>query len=109
MRKQTKQELLWRTMKMLKIFSLQDLAIYASLPERVLTVPYVNNYINKLRDAGYIAFYSKGRYGSKYWKLLFNTGSEAPRIRKDGIYDPNIQQKTNKKVLALWNHKQYYC
>jgi hypothetical protein len=88
---------LWRTMKMLKIFTPLDLAVAASMPRAPVAAGEAEYYVKWLTRAGYLAVArpavaGKGGRRAAY-RFVRNTGPEAPMIlRTRCVWDPNLKQ-----------------
>ena len=90
---------LWRTMKMLKVFSAKDLAVAASLADAPVAEAEAHSYVLLLARAGYLRVQApakRGRGGRRaVYRLVRNTGPEAPKItRLKAVWDPNLRQIT---------------
>lgn len=88
---------MWRTIKMLNVFTAKDLAVSASTKTQQISLSYAKNYIVFLNHAGYLKTLksNKGRSSMAQYKLLpgKNTGPKAPLIQRNkSVYDPNIEQ-----------------
>lgn len=84
---------LWRTMKMLKTFSAQDLAVAASLPDAPVALAEAKDYAKTLSLAGYLATVKPGtpKGGAAVYRLVKNTGPNPPQIqRRATVWDPNL-------------------
>ncbi len=80
---------IWTSMRVLRQFSLPDLAATADAEK-----DNVRKYITGLRKSGYLIITKAKREGSKHghevYRLVRNTGPKAPRLQSDGkTYDPN--------------------
>ncbi len=99
-------EQMWRTMKMLGIFSKHDLAVHASTTSIQVKVTTAEDYIKFLNRAGYLVQIkkSKGKCPAEYRFLTSkNTGYKAPMIQRvKNVYDPNLKKVvwTNDKESA---------
>jgi hypothetical protein len=95
-RAETAQDRLWRTMKMLKTFSAEDLAIHASVPGRPVSLQTARDYCNRLARTGrYLRFVERGVQGgaASLYRFVGSTGPRAPRIGRDrSVFDPNINE-----------------
>lgn len=90
---------LWRTMKMLKVFTPRDLAIAASIEGARVAPNEADSYVKFLVKAGYLRLRvpaRRGRNGSQaIYQFIRNTGPEAPQItRGKAVFDPNLKQVT---------------
>lgn len=87
---------LWRTMKMLKVFTAHDLIAGASLETAPVKLTEAKYYVKWLAAAGYLVVAQphsttgKGRKAT--WRLVKNTGPQPPMImRMRALWDPNLQ------------------
>lgn len=87
-------ERMWRTMKMLKTFTANDLAIAASLPAAPVALAEAIYYVKWLSAAGYLVAVQPHRPGHKgrtVWRLVQNTGPKPPMVlRARLLWDPNL-------------------
>lgn len=88
---------LWRTMKMLKVFTPRDLAIAASIDGAPVSPNEADSYVKFLVKAGYLRVQvpaRRGRKGSQAtYRFVRNTGPEAPQItRGKAVFDTNLKQ-----------------
>ena len=92
---ETSQGRLWRTMKMLRTFTVRELAVAASFAEATITRQTAKSYLTHLVAAGYVTLDHNGssRAGIYRLKPQMNTGPQAPQImRTKFVWDPNLQQ-----------------
>lgn len=90
----TKRESMWRTMRMLKTFSAQDLAVAASTEGAQLRLYDVKDYLKYLCRAGYVRMI-RGETGPATYRLLPGkiTGPLPPQVQRvRQVYDPNLGQ-----------------
>lgn len=92
-------ERMWRTMKMLKVFTANDIAISASLPDAPVKLAEALHYVNWLGRGGYlvlVAPHSNARTGRRRtWRFVRNTGPKPPMVlRTKALWDPNLHQAT---------------
>lgn len=85
----------WRSMRMLKVFSLSDLQVTG-----VIRYDNARRYVQRLEACGVIRLavaHVSGRAGSvKRWRLVKDLGPKAPITRGDGgLYDPNHRRAIN--------------
>lgn len=93
------QDRMWRSMKMLKTFTAEELASSASIEDETVTVGTAKEYIKHLQRAGYLAVviaatpgYRPGTGNPARYRLRPDmiTGPLAPQIqRTDWVWDPN--------------------
>lgn len=84
----TRQDQMWRTMKMLKRFTAQDLAVAASTEQVRVSPVHAQDYIKHLGLAGYVCRCGNGEYALLPTK---NTGPLAPYIQRvKQVFDPNL-------------------
>jgi len=79
----------WRSMRMLRQFSVPDLMATAEIGQS-----NVGKYLQALNACGYLRIIKEKRDGSRgghvRYMLIKNTGPNQPRCRSDGtLYDPN--------------------
>jgi hypothetical protein len=92
-------ERMWRTAKILKAFTANDLAIAASLPDAPVKLGEAVHYVNWLARGGYLAVLAPPHKGGKgrrtTYRLVRNTGPKPPMIlRTKALWDPNLHQAT---------------
>lgn len=81
-------QVLWRIIKMLKSFSLDDLVLAASTAERAINRNTVASYVNELARVGILA--KSGPLHRRHFRLVRNVGALAPKILSAKIvFDPN--------------------
>ncbi|WP_291295352.1 hypothetical protein [Elioraea sp.] len=90
---------LWRTMKMLKMFTPRDLAVAASIDGGVVSEHEADTYVKFLVRAGYLRVQVPAKPGRKgvtaTYRFVKNTGPEAPQVtRLKAVFDPNLKQIT---------------
>lgn len=93
------QEQMWRAMKMLGTFSVDDIAVHATTDDCRVTFETAKSYLKHLHRAGYLAVVRPGRAGRMARRAVYrlipsmNTGPLAPQIqRTDWVWDPNRKQ-----------------
>lgn len=91
---------MWRTMRMLKVFTAAELAAHASTSAVEVKLVAAQNYVGWLHRAGYLTVLSRaksngvgrGRTFAKY-QLSRDTGPKSPIWQKiDCVYDQNLNQ-----------------
>lgn len=85
---------MWRSMKMLKVFTARDLALAASTEEAQVSAETAASYAKHLWRAGYLVI-ARGasRDDQRQYRLIpsGNTGPKAPQIQKvKRVFDPNL-------------------
>lgn len=81
---------LWRTMKMVKIFTMEELAELATTSEYTVPLQAAQRYVKRLRRAGVVVQIS-GEKPPRY-RLVHDLGAHAPIIlRTTSLYDPNAR------------------
>lgn len=85
---------LWRTMKMLKVFTARDLAITASVEDGIVAESEAETYVRFLVRAGYVAVQTAAKPGrggrTATYRFVRSTGPLAPMItRLKAVWDPN--------------------
>jgi hypothetical protein len=90
---------LWRTMKMLKVFTPRDLAVASSVDGGVISEHEAETYVRFLARAGYLRVQVPAKRGRKgvtaTYRFLKSTGPDAPQItRLKAVFDPNLKQIT---------------
>ncbi|WP_276200390.1 hypothetical protein [Chelatococcus sp. XZ-Ab1] len=89
---ETATETLWRTMKMLKRFTVSALQEAASTELRAIPRPTVQRYVRHLAEVGVLARLKAGggRGHEAEFHFVRNLGAEPPRIlRTHLVFDPN--------------------
>lgn len=82
------QEQMWRSLRMLGVVTVRDLAVAASTEETRVTVETARSYLKHLHAAGYLKRLERGRYRLRPDR---NTGPLAPQVRRcDFVFDPNL-------------------
>jgi hypothetical protein len=92
-----KQENLWRSMKILKVFSYRELAASSSTSEVKISPNTAHTFINALTKAGYLVKIQKHRNTGIPARFRFlpskDTGPLPPQIqRSKAVFDPNLNQ-----------------
>ncbi|MBI5056960.1 MAG: hypothetical protein HZB61_10140 [Nitrospirae bacterium] len=96
-KKTTAQDVIWKTIRIVRDFTIHDIQIITGLPRGSISV-----YVSSLSRAEYIR-----RVGlrkdcpgfaprSKVWRLIKNTGPKAPLLRRC-LLDPNLNTLTEVK------------
>ncbi|MCK5295927.1 MAG: hypothetical protein KAJ75_03470, partial [Alphaproteobacteria bacterium] len=83
-------EQMWRTMRMLKAFTADELAVMASTEEIQVKPQTAKSYLKHICKAGYITVISTRpkRYRFARW-----TGCQPPMIQRlKTVFDPNLRQ-----------------
>ena len=81
---------LWRTIKMVKIFTVPELAELASTPDHTVSVPSAGRYVTHLARGRVIAPLPKAAGEPPRYRLVRDIGARAPIILKTlSLYDPN--------------------
>ncbi len=82
----TAQQRMWKSMRIMKQFSLVDLQVTARGEEELLNEETTRSYINFLISHNYVE-----RIGRDAFRLLKNTGCWAPQVKRGKhLYDDNI-------------------
>lgn len=96
-KKATAQEVIWKTIRIVRDFTLYDIQTLSGIPHR-----NARAYIAALSKAGYISRIGLRKDGagsaprSKVWRLIKNTGPKAPLLRRC-LLDPNLNTLTEVK------------
>jgi len=86
----SKQDQMWRTMKMLKRFTVHDLSVAASTDTVTVSSVHAEDYVRHLVKAGYVRQLSDDLFALLPSK---NTGPRAPYIQRvKHVYDPNLDR-----------------
>jgi hypothetical protein len=81
---------LWRTMRILRVFTARDLAVAASTPQCPIKLSTAEDYISHLCRAGYLR--RDGRGGFAFLAHMF-TGPKPPMIQRvKRVWDANLKQ-----------------
>lgn len=93
---------LWRSMKMTKVFTVEELAQLASTEERPITVARTRNYLNHLERAGVVLRApSPSRGKTVHFRLARNLGPKAPSVMQTHVvFDPNSRQVIGEAVAT---------
>lgn len=91
---------LWRSAKMLRVFTAPDLALAASIQGAPVRLHEARTYLGFLHRAGYLMVHTpactapRGHCRTTY-RFLKNTGPLAPMVtRSRAVWDPNLQRIT---------------
>ncbi|MFP4131294.1 MAG: hypothetical protein ACLFTX_06545 [Thiohalospira sp.] len=83
---------IWQSMRVLRVFDIPALAATAEAG-----LANVSTYVSSLVRAGVVAQQQERQSGVKgghaVYRLVRDLGPHAPRLRKDGVWDPNKQQR----------------
>jgi len=95
-------EQMWRTIKIIKEFDYEELAVSASTEEHEVAPASASEYVKFLHRAGYVRCISKARQGNKpgngkkaRYRFIEsrNTGPLPPIVQKvNQVFDPNTKQ-----------------
>lgn len=93
--------LLWSTMRILKTFTAQELAITATIEEHNIALGEAETYCYALAKAGYIKVIAGGKSGQPAtYRMIKYTGPRPPQIQRvKRLYDPNISK-------VVWDNKE---
>lgn len=87
---------MWRTMKMLSRFTVEELAAASSTEERIVSPVDSADFCKHLHKAGYLIMLEPGTTrGKAVYRLLpsMNTGPLAPMVQRTKVvFDPNRQE-----------------
>ena len=87
----TRQSYLWRGMKMLRFFTIDDLVVAVSSPELTITHAFAERYVVELAAAGYLISRTDDRGTLYRMRPKMNTGPAAPQVlRARFVWDPNL-------------------
>lgn len=87
-----KDKRIWQAMRHNPKFSAFDIAVFASIPEDMVTADEVQRYIRTLLDAGYVRQTTKRKKGKTpaRYHLIRNTGPNPPVTKRiTTLWDPN--------------------
>jgi hypothetical protein len=84
---------MWRTMKVLGLFTVNALSINASIEDSVVAESDAEDYIKHLCRAGYLVrIVRQGKVSYQFLKSR-NTGPKAPMVQRvKQVWDPNLKQ-----------------
>lgn len=95
----TSRDGMWRSMKMLPVFTAKDLALTASTSHCKVSEVDAKDYCGHLHAAGYLAVVQEGdrsgKNGKTVYKLIpsMRTGPLAPMVQRTKVvFDPNINK-----------------
>ncbi len=84
------QERMWKAMKVLRVFSVSDLVIHASLPDAAIAASAARSYCQWLARGKYLVPLSAPGDVQRY-RFMKDTGAKAPQIlRIKQLYDCNL-------------------
>jgi len=90
-------EVLWRVMKMAKVFTATELAELASTDERPVNLNTARSYCDRLAGAGVMARTTVRGAGEPRYRMIRNLGARAPKILATKVvYDPNAGEVLGK-------------
>ena len=82
----------WQSMRILRRFSIQDLVATAWISK-----VNAKKYVSLLQQCGYVRTAIANRNGCRgdhaVYRLTKNTGPKPPRMRGDGMFDPNTGEE----------------
>jgi len=83
---------MWRSMKILKRFSLADLIACSCTEEHPIAVEEAKTYIQYLVRAGYLRKMTKGNADTASYMMIRWTGPKAPMIQRiKQVWDQNLK------------------
>lgn len=90
----TAQELMWRTLRILREFDCHELVSHATTPELAVALTAAQDYLKHLHHAGYVTVVAKaGPQRLSRYRLLPSkyTGPRPPQVlRSKVLFDPNL-------------------
>ena len=87
----TAQERMWRAMKVLRMFSVQDLVVHASLPNDAIAPSAAAAYCQWLARGKYLISMTRSGNDVVRYRFVTDTGAKAPQIlRVKQLYDCNL-------------------
>ncbi|MCQ4861133.1 hypothetical protein NE637_08225 [Desulfovibrio desulfuricans] len=87
----TAQERMWRAMKVLRTFSVQDLVVHASLPDVPIAPSAAAAYCRWLARGKYLISMARSDSDVVRYRFVYDSGAKAPQIlRVKQLYDCNL-------------------
>lgn len=87
----TAQERMWRAMKVLRTFSVQDLVVHAALPGAPIAPGAAKSYCQWLARGNYLTRLGRAAGDVQRYRFVRDTGAKAPQIlRVKQLYDCNL-------------------
>ena len=87
----TAQERMWRAMKVLRTFSVQDLVVHASLPDDAIALSAAAVYCQWLARGKYLISMTRSGNDVVRYRFVYDSGAKAPQIlRVKQLYDCNL-------------------
>ena len=87
----TAQDRMWRAMKVLRTFSVQDLVVYASLPDESIAPSAAAAYCQWLARGKYLVGMARSGNDVVRYRFVYDSGAKAPQIlRVKQLYDCNL-------------------
>ncbi|SBW10066.1 conserved hypothetical protein [uncultured Desulfovibrio sp.] len=87
----TAQERMWRAMKVLRTFSVQDLVVHASLPDDAIAPSAAAVYCQWLARGKYLISMTRSGNDVVRYRFVYDSGAKAPQIlRVKQLYDCNL-------------------
>ena len=100
----------WRAFRIMGKATIPDLIERSATGEEGNPAANLHTYLRALERAGYVSALPRRAAGDvwkstgfKRWLLLRNTGSSAPTIRKDGMWDRNLKRLYAFDKPASWS------
>lgn len=95
----TVNENVWRSMRILKTFTVNELVANSGTSKKSVSHGTVIAYVRLLRNAGYLIVVEKLKNKVERLKLIKDTGRKPPQIlRVKEVYDPNINKIVYREV-----------
>jgi len=87
----TAQERMWRAMKVLRTFSVQDLVVHASVPDAPIAPSAAAAYCQWLARGKYLVGMARSGNDVARYRFVYDSGAKAPQIlRVKQLYDCNL-------------------
>jgi hypothetical protein len=84
---------MWRTMRIRKIFTLNDLIALSSVDEHKIAEEEAKTYVSYLEKAGYLKKIDRLSMSKATFRFIRDTGPKSPMIQRvRRVYDPNLKQ-----------------
>lgn len=102
MPRESAQSRMWKSMKILRVFSVRDLIVYAALPDAPIAAGAALRYCQWLARGGYLAPLPREKNDVTRYRFIRDTGARAPQI----LSVKQLLDANTGKIMAVQNMQE---